>query len=318
LHPDVALDDKVLERFEQEALAVNAIGHPGVVEIRDVDVTDDGVHFMVMELLDGETIADRYERSGPIEISKLLDVVDQLLDVLIACHAKGIIHRDIKPENLFIQKNGRLKVLDFGIARVRAGLKTEAGTTLGTVAFSAPEQLKGGPIDARADVFSVGATLFTLIAGRRIHEPRDNASLALMMITQPAPPLDRVAEKAPKEVCMLVDRALAFLPEHRYPDALTMRGDVRSVRKRERPPFAWACEQSGIDAHATEPPKRKVKLPTTAPQLPAFMLPPTEPQMPAFEEPPPNKEAKADPPRHWRTDPRWPKRQDSDEPPDSS
>jgi serine/threonine-protein kinase len=347
LHPDVAVDNKVLERFEQEARAVNAIGHPGVVEVRDIDVTDDGIHFLVMELLDGETLADRYERAGPLELGFLLDIVDQLLDVLIACHDKGIIHRDIKPENLFIQRDGVLKVLDFGIARMREGLRTDVGTMLGTVAFSAPEQLRGGKVDARADLFSVGATLFTLIAGRRVHEPRDQASLALQMLTKPAPPLASVAPKAKPELCMLIDRALAFLPENRYPDARTMRGDVWAVRKRERPPYAWACEQAEKDAASkpSEPPKAAepradVRLPTTAPQFPAFLgdkpLPATEQQLPVFDSGAPPEDAPADAelaaepegdgearertkrggfdaPHRWRTDPKWPVRRKDDD-----
>src|SRR5690606_28365172 len=121
LRPEIAVDARLLDRFEQEARAVNAVGHPAVVQVLDIDEDPVAGHFLVMELLEGETLADRFDREGSPKIATLLDHVDQTLDVLVACHQKGIIHRDIKPENLFIQKNGKIKVLDFGIARMREG-----------------------------------------------------------------------------------------------------------------------------------------------------------------------------------------------------
>jgi len=301
LHPEIALDEQVRARFEQEALAVNSIGHPGVVEIIDIDSTDDGIHFLVMELLEGETLADRFERDANFKLDRLLDIVDQLLDVLVACHAKGIVHRDIKPENLFLQSNGKLKVLDFGIARMRDGLRTQAGTMLGTVAFSPPEQLKGAKVDQRADLFSVGATLFTIIARRRVHETANSASLSVKMLTTAAPPLGEVAPDTPEGVCLVVDRALAFLADRRYPDARTMRGDVWALQKGQRPPYAYACREAGLSPHITKPEVEPSvaeeaapgSLPATAEQSPMLarekveaarpgLLPSTQPQLPAF------------------------------------
>jgi len=293
LHPEIAADSRVRERFEQEALAVNNIGHPGVVEVLDVDSTDDGSHYLVMELLDGETLADRAERDTP-KMSYVLDVVDQLLDVLVACHKRGVIHRDIKPENLFIQRDGKLKVLDFGIAQVRAGVRTVAGTMLGTVAFMPPEQLKGTDIDGRADLFAVGATMFSVIAGRRVHLVANDARLAMKMLTTPAPALASVTQDVAEGVCLVVDRALAFLPERRYPDAQTMRGDVWALQRNDRPPYARACVAADLDPHVTslpakqgDKPRTTGELPATDPQMPAFAeqkaeLPNTDPQMPTF------------------------------------
>ncbi|NUQ78749.1 MAG: serine/threonine protein kinase, partial [Polyangiaceae bacterium] len=117
LHPEVARSKNVRNRFEQEAHAVNAFKHPGVVEIRDIDVAEDGAPFLVMELLEGESLSARVKRTGGMETAELLRIVDDMLDVLAAAHARGIIHRDIKPDNLFLMNDGRLKVLDFGIAR---------------------------------------------------------------------------------------------------------------------------------------------------------------------------------------------------------
>lgn len=305
LRSEIAVNKGVRERFEQEAAAVNAVAHHAVVQVLDVDEDEDGIPFLVMELLEGETLADRVERDKKMKPDQLLDMVDQLLDVLVACHKKGVIHRDIKPENLFLQKNGRLKVLDFGIARVREGVRTRAGTMLGTVAFMPPEQLKGEDIDARADIFAVGATMFAVAAGRRLHIAKDDTELAMKMLTEPCPRLATVTS-APEPLCLVVDRALAFLPKRRYPDAQTMRGDVWAARRGEKPPYASACLRAGQDPDVLvegidkdkkgeKPSKtkaeRRVDLPSTDPQMPVFVkdmpkatLPTTDPQMPAFDE----------------------------------
>jgi serine/threonine-protein kinase len=233
VHPEIAREPELRARFDQEAYAVNRFAHPGAVEIRDIDVTEDGCPFLVMELLEGESLAARCRRLGAPTIEETLRIAEDVLDVLAAAHAQGIIHRDIKPDNLFYLPDGRIKVLDFGVARVRQAaqqLRTKTGATLGTVTYMPPEQVKGMDIDARADVFAVGATMFRLIAQRRIHEGRSDAELLVKMATQPAPPLASVAPHAPASVCAIVDRALAFDREARYPSAKAMQHDVRAVR----------------------------------------------------------------------------------------
>jgi serine/threonine-protein kinase len=241
LHPQIAAEKQLRARFDQEAYAVNRFVHPGAVEIRDIDVTEDGCPFLVMELLEGESLRVRCDRVGPPEVAEILRMADEVLDVLAAAHAQGIIHRDIKPDNLFCTQDGRIKVLDFGVARIRQAanaLHTRTGTTLGTVAYMPPEQVKGMDVDARADVFALGATMFRLIAKRRIHEARSDAELLVKMATEPAPPLASVAPQAPASMCAIVDRALVFDRERRYPSAKAMQDDVRAVRKGERPAFA--------------------------------------------------------------------------------
>jgi eukaryotic-like serine/threonine-protein kinase len=242
LHPAVARSADLRERFEQEAHAVNRFTHPGAVEIRDVDVTEDGAPFLVMELLDGEPLSQHVGRPGGLSLDELLRYADELLDVLAAAHGQGIIHRDIKPDNLFVLKDGRLKVLDFGIARMRESSAksshTLLGTRLGTLPYMPPEQIKGLPIDGRADLFAVGAMLFRLITGRRVHEAPTEADLATRMLTEPAPPLGSVSPATPEPVCMVVDRALAFDRQRRYPDARSMQEDVRAARAGTPPPCA--------------------------------------------------------------------------------
>ncbi|WP_437315505.1 protein kinase domain-containing protein [Sorangium sp. So ce385] len=275
LHPEVARSKDLRARFEREAQAVNRFRHPGVVEIRDIDMTEDGAPFLVMELLDGESLADRLQRLGHVETGEMLRLMDELLDVLGAAHEQGIIHRDIKLDNLFVERTGRLKVLDFGIARMRDGVKTamrtRTGATLGTVSYMAPEQVRGISVDHRADLFAAGATMFRLIAKRRIHEARTESELLVKMATMAAPPLASVAPEAPPGLCALVDRALAFDRDRRYPDARTMQADMRALLRGEPPPFASARLAAGDSPSAGAP------QPSPMLAAPAAMEAPAEP-----------------------------------------
>ncbi|WP_437810080.1 protein kinase domain-containing protein [Sorangium sp. So ce1078] len=245
LHPEGAVSRELRARFEQEALAAARLGHPAAVQVLDIDVTEQGEPFLVMELLEGESLRERALRLGSVPLPELLAHVDTLLEVLRAAHDAGIVHRDIKPDNLFVTRDGRLKVLDFGIARMKqggAGLKTRTGAVLGTTSYMAPEQILGRNVDGRADLYAVGATMFTLLANRRLHDADalTEGELLVKMSTTPAPPLATVAPGVDPRVARVVDRALAFHVERRYPDAQTMLADVRAVRRGEEPPFATA------------------------------------------------------------------------------
>ncbi|MFO0760487.1 MAG: serine/threonine-protein kinase [Byssovorax sp.] len=243
LHPEAAKSKEVCRRFEREARVVNRFKHPGAVEIRDIDTTDEGAPFLVMELLSGETLLDRVQRTGPPPLDDLLRFAEEVLDVLVAAHAQGIIHRDIKPGNLFVTDEGRIKVLDFGLARARESgdsksLWTKAGAALGTTPYMPPEQARGLDIDARVDVFAVGATLFRLITGRRIHDAAEDFELLMKMSKVPAPLLRSVKPEIPEDVALVVDRALQFDRNQRYPHAAAMLDDLRALRAGQRPPHA--------------------------------------------------------------------------------
>jgi serine/threonine protein kinase len=240
LHPAFARDPKVCERFEREARAVNRFRHPGAVAVRDIDVTEDGSPFLVMEYLEGESLA-RYAKRG-LAKRRLLEIIDELLDVLSAAHAEGIIHRDTKPANLFILGNGRLKVLDFGIARMHldrgAENLTHEGALLGTATYMPPEQAMGRDIDPRADIFAVGAVMFRLLGRRNVHIAPTEGQVLVLMATQPAPELASVAPDTPRSLCLIVDRALRFSRDERYPDAPTMQGDIRALLDGRAPSYA--------------------------------------------------------------------------------
>ena len=236
LHPELALDEEVQTRFLREGYLANSVEHPGTVRVLDDDVAEDGAPFLVMELLDGETLEARWLRKGQhLPMREALAVVDQLLEILEAAHAKGIVHRDVKPENLFLTRDGSLKVLDFGIARLREvspdGQSTTVGMVLGTPAFMAPEQARArwDEVDARTDLWAVGATLFTLISGAYVHESDTINEQLILAATTPAQSLADVAPDAPPALVAVVDRALAFDKADRFADAASMRAQVRAA-----------------------------------------------------------------------------------------
>jgi len=236
LHPELSVSADVRTRFLREGYAANSVGHDGVVRVSDDDVADDGSAFLVMELLDGETLEDRRQRcGGRLSEEEVLSVADQLLDVLVAAHAKGVVHRDLKPENVFVTRDGRVKVLDFGIARLRemstASRATRSGHSMGTPAFMAPEQARGlwDQVDGRSDLWSVGATMFALLSGSEVHSGRTANEVLIAAATTPAPPLASVLPEASPAVARVVDKALAFERDHRWRDAATVQEAVRSA-----------------------------------------------------------------------------------------
>jgi serine/threonine-protein kinase len=230
LHPELSLRPDLRKRFLREGYIANAVGHAGAVAVLDDDVDEDSSAFLVMELLDGEGLDNMLSRHPEgIPVPAALSIAYQLLDVLASAHAKNIVHRDIKPGNLFATRTGELKVLDFGIARLQepeGQATTRTGMTMGTPAFMSPEQAMGKPIDARADLFSVGATLFTLLSGRFVHQGDTGQELMVKAATEPAPPLASIAPQVPALVGAFVDRALAFGLSDRWQSAEMMQAAV--------------------------------------------------------------------------------------------
>ncbi len=237
LHPEVTLDASITQRFLREGYVANTVEHPGTVKVIDDDVDEDGAAYLVMELLDGETLEDRRERlGGRLPVSEVVALSAKLLDVMAAAHDQGIVHRDVKPENLFLTKEGVFKVLDFGIARVRelsgqSSGGTMAGTLLGTPAFMSPEQARGRAelVDERSDVWSVGATMFTLLTGHNVHRAETPNEYLIYAATVPARSLAKVAPSLPEALVLLVDKALAFEPTERWQSARQMRDALDGV-----------------------------------------------------------------------------------------
>ena len=242
LHADVARIAQVRERFLREGYAANRVEHPGAVKVLDDDIIasgpDQGSAYLVMELLRGESLESRLGwRKPPMSERQVLLLARAVLSVLEAAHAHGVVHRDLKPENLFLPepeedddpKVTRVKILDFGLARVAdARLRTMSGFAVGTPSYMPPEQAAGRieEIDGRSDLFALGATCFRILAGRTVHPGKNAVEIAVKMAKEPAPKLHVVAPSVSPATAAVINRALEYQREDRWPDAASMRAGV--------------------------------------------------------------------------------------------
>jgi eukaryotic-like serine/threonine-protein kinase len=240
LHRDLSRHKEVRERFQREGYAANAVEHPGVVKVLDDDVIsagrDEGTAYIVMELLEGESLQDRLERGQAVGEREFLQMAEEVLGVLEAAHERGVVHRDLKPENLFFAREPgedgkeRVKVLDFGLARLlQAQSITTYGLALGTPSFMSPEQATGrsNEVDGRTDLFALAATGFRLRTGQRIHEADNPVELVKKMGHLAAPRIRTVAPDVSEPYARVIDRALEFKRDDRYENAAAMRADVK-------------------------------------------------------------------------------------------
>jgi serine/threonine protein kinase len=250
LHPELSLSSEARGRFLREGLVANTVRHPGVVTILDDDTHDDGAAFLVMELLEGATLDELWERYGRrLPLPAVVAAGILLLDILSAAHAAGVVHRDIKPANLFLTQSRELKILDFGISRLRdakAATSTQTGMMMGSPAFMAPEQALGrtDDVDGRTDLWSAAASLFALASGEFVHEGQTAQEMLIRAATVPVRSLAVALPDAPALVVAVLDRALAFAKTERWATAGEM-----SVALSEA---ARACfgEEPSIDAFA--------------------------------------------------------------------
>src|SRR5271163_562513 len=225
-------DPDRLRRFEQEARAVAALNHPNILAIHDIG-EQDGSPFIVSELLEGNTLRNELE-NGALSARKASDYAAQIAQGLAAAHDKGIIHRDLKPENIFLTKEGRVKILDFGLAKLapnaRGGksesdgltltsLPTEAGMVMGTAGYMAPEQVRGSAVDSRTDIFAFGAVLYEMISGKRAFS-RDSAAETMTAILKEDPPeLNEMEHPVSPGLERIMRRCLEKQPEQRFQSA---------------------------------------------------------------------------------------------------
>ncbi|MFL5339181.1 MAG: protein kinase domain-containing protein [Gemmataceae bacterium] len=207
---------EALERFLREGRLAAALSHP-----RTTFVFEAGAHqgqpFITMELMPGATLADRCSESGPLPVARAVDTILDVIDGLEAAHAAGVIHRDVKPSNCFLDAGGRVKVGDFGLSKslVNDAALTRTGAFMGTPLFAAPEQVRGGQVDERTDVYAVGATLYYLIAGRGPFDGDATAVIA-QIVSDPAPPLRSVCPAVPKDLDRAIARTLEKDPARRF------------------------------------------------------------------------------------------------------
>ncbi len=238
LHPQQAKKKASVQRFQNEAHVAGAIGHPNICEVYDMGELEDGSPFLVMELLQGETLAERIASEGALPFDDIIDVVTQVLSGLVAAHEKGIIHRDIKPENVFLTLRAGLpamvKLLDFGISKVAGAEElhlTRTGMVMGTPFYMSPEQARGDRnLDNRVDLYATGVVMYECLTGRRpYHASNYNALLMQILTTEPRPPRE-VRPAVPEGFEQVISRAMQRDREKRYQSASEFQRDVQQLR----------------------------------------------------------------------------------------
>ncbi|HTC45790.1 MAG TPA: WD40 repeat domain-containing serine/threonine protein kinase [Candidatus Aquilonibacter sp.] len=235
----LSLDPDRLRRFEQEALATAALNHPNILAVFDIG-SHDGAPYVVSELLEGETLRERL-RSGAIPLRKSLDYALQMAHGLAAAHEKGIVHRDLKPENLFLTKDGRVKILDFGLAKLTQADPashtslptmthvTEAGTVMGTAGYMSPEQVRGVAVDARSDIFSFGTILYEMISGKRAFHGETPADTMSAILKEEPGELSETNRNVSPALERIVHHCLEKNPEQRFHSASDIAFDLEHL-----------------------------------------------------------------------------------------
>jgi serine/threonine protein kinase/cytochrome c-type biogenesis protein CcmH/NrfG len=270
LTPAMAGDGGLLQRFQREARAASSLNHPNICTIHGIEQFE-SEHFIVMELLDGESLADRIRR-GPLDIDSVLTLGVQIMDALESAHSKGIVHRDLKPPNIFVTSRGQAKILDFGLAKIdkmanmgglAMGAKgdselptavrpkdlTEAGSTLGTVSYMSPEQARGQITDARTDLFSFGTVLYQMATGILPFQGETSAVVFESILNRDPVLANQVNPSLPPELSRILGQALEKDRDLRYQSATDLKTALKRL-KRDLDSGRHAAESSGIRARA--------------------------------------------------------------------
>ena len=245
LPADVAADRHRMSRFVQEAKAASALNHPNIITIYEIEQID-SVLFIATEFIDGVTLRDRL-RNASMKLGDALDVATQIAGALAAAHTAGIVHRDVKPENVMLRRDGIVKVLDFGLAKLTAHaveasaateaatpglINTEPGMVMGTAIYMSPEQARGIDVDARTDIFSLGVVIYEMLAGRLPFQGSNtNEILASILGDNDPPPLARYSTEVPVELERIVSKALRKDRDERYQTVKDLLLDLQSLKQ---------------------------------------------------------------------------------------
>src|ERR1700682_3113486 len=254
-------DPDLLRRFEQEARAASALNHPNIITIHDIG-SSDSTFYIAMEFVDGTSLRDLVA-SGPLPTKRMLGIGEQIAEGLAKAHSAGIVHRDLKPENVMVSKDGFVKLLDFGLAKLfvapteqASGMPTviqdtQPGTVMGTVGYMSPEQASGKPVDFRSDKFALGSILYEMATGKRAFQHDTGAETLTAIIKDEPEPVAQLNPRAPAPFRWIVERCLAKDPEERYASTRDLARDLRSVRE-----HMTEAISSGGTAQVEAPPRR--------------------------------------------------------------
>ena len=230
LPPQLASDEELKQRFVNEARAASALDHANICTIHEIDESEEGQLFIAMAFYEGQSLQERIAR-GPLSPVEALDIGIQVAEGLRAAHERGILHRDIKPGNIFVTQGGGVKILDFGLAKVSGATRlTRSGTSMGTLSYMPPEQLRGEAVDQRSDLFSLGAVLYEMLVGQAAFCADNEGAVVNRVLNQdPAPPSSRRPGLTP-DMDRVVATAMAKDPEERCASAAALKGDLEALR----------------------------------------------------------------------------------------
>ncbi len=297
LHAHLTSDPELRGRFQREARVVAMLGHPNVVQISDFQAREGEPPFFVMELLHGESLRDLLKRMSRLPPERVAYIATQVLSALDAAHRASVVHRDIKPDNIFLERTSAqadiVKVLDFGVAKLlgrdEGGMKlTRAGLVVGTLSYMSPEQASGEPLDGRADLYSLAATMYLALTGRKPFDGATTAALLRQIMTEMPAPIPSLRSDVNPALSRVLERALAKRPEDRYASAAEM---ARALTPFAKPtpldaPMSAATTIRTPAAFEPEPVPKTIDMPI--PTAPATVAPRTTPLPPRTPVPPPD------------------------------
>ncbi|MBS2020015.1 MAG: serine/threonine protein kinase [Deltaproteobacteria bacterium] len=269
-HPELSKHARVLELLLAEARHVAAIEHPGTVKVQDEGVDGNGCAFLVFELLVGQTLEElRQARGGRVPLEEVMRIGDAVMDALAAVHDAGVVHRDLKPHNIFVLEGGGVKLLDFGLSKIKGRTAHAAQNVFGTPSYMPPEQAMGltKKIDPQSDVWSLGATLFTALSGQPVHVGESIDAMLLATANTRPRSLADVAPEIDSKVIAVIDKAISYQKADRWPDVRAMRAAWQAAHPAwlpTLPPPSFSADPEFLDAGLAE------LVPQRAPKLSLF------------------------------------------------
>ena len=250
LRGDLAEDEKFVRRFQREAISASSLNDPNIVEVYDVG-EDDGKYFIVMEYVQGFTLKQLIKKRGSLTLPEVVDIMLQLTSAVAHAHESYIIHRDIKPQNVIILEDGRVKIMDFGIAvALNAGEFTQTNSVMGTVYYIPPEQANGGAATIKSDIYSLGILMYELVTGHVPFKGDNPVEVAIKHMNEPIPSICEYDPEMPQSIENIILRASAKNPRNRYESAWEMHEDLETALDKERfnePKVVYKYPEKGFD-----------------------------------------------------------------------